>query len=374
MISAEHFYQFLLEKDVRFFTGVPDSLLKPFLSFVQDNADAGQHVITANEGLAIALASGYQLRTGQLPLVYLQNSGLGNIVNPVTSLADPEMYAIPMLLLIGWRGQPGTKDEPQHRKMGRITKPMLDALEIPVFLPEGDAPSILRTVGEAIATAQEAQRPVALLAGGNIFEPYSSSPIPDQYMLEREAVIASLINRLQGDEIVICTTGKIGREFEEQNRAAGGKMKAHLLSAGAMGHANHIALGLQEEGNTVVMLDGDGALLMHLGGLPTLATHHRGNFLHIVLNNGAHESVGGQPTGAFAIDLCTIAFSCGYSQAKQVSDQQELDQWLQDILPIRGLQFVEVRIKNSSRPNLGRPAGDPVQWKEELIRTIRKKK
>lgn len=371
MISPVRFYSFLSEHAVHFYTGVPDSLLKSFLSYVQEHAAPEDHVITANEGLAIALASGYHLRTGKVPLVYLQNSGLGNIVNPITSLADPEMYGIPMLLLIGWRGQPGTRDEPQHRKMGRITAALLEAMEIPLFRPEGDELEVLRTVEDAIVTAKEGERPVALLCA-DIFEPYTANPVPAIYPLEREAVIAALIAKLSGHETVICTTGKIGREFASQNEAAGQKIKASLLSVGAMGHANHIALGLQEEGRTVVMLDGDGALLMHLGSLPTIASQHRGNFLHVVLNNGTHESVGGQPTGAFGADLSAIAYACGYEHTQQIMDEEALQNWLNSIGQLKGLQFVEIRVKSSSRADLGRPDGDPLEWKESLVRALRK--
>jgi phosphonopyruvate decarboxylase len=300
MILPEHLYNFFQQHGISFYTGVPDSLLKYFLKYIHDNSSYDDHIIAANEGLAIALASGYHFRTGKLPLVYLQNSGLGNIINPLTSLADKEMYAVPILLLIGWRGRPGTKDESQHVKMGRITIPLLDVLEVPYYLLDADENSSFKKITKAIDEAIIEQKPVALLVQEEIFEKYEGIVQPGQYLLEREETIKKIITHLKGDEAVICTTGKIGREFYEQNISANKKIKKYLLSVGAMGHANHIALGIKMRSQEkVIVLDGDGALLMHMGALPTIAHNAINNFIHIVFNNGAHESVGGQPTEGF---------------------------------------------------------------------------
>ncbi len=219
MIRAEQLYDHLGREGISFYTGVPDSLLKNFLQYVQDHTAGEQHIITANEGLALALASGYYLQSGKLPLVYLQNSGLGNLVNPLSSLADQEMYGVPMILLIGWRGEPGIPDEPQHRKMGAITVPLLEVLGVPVFKLDQQSIDPLQIVSTAIQTAREKQNPVALLLSADIFEKvqYEKTTIPATLSLQRESVIRELINTLSGDETVICTTGKSGREFDEQN-------------------------------------------------------------------------------------------------------------------------------------------------------------
>lgn len=375
MILPEKLYHFFKEQGVEFYTGVPDSLLKDLLKYVQDHSATDEHIITANEGLAIALASGYHFRTGKLPLVYLQNSGLGNIINPLTSLADKEMYAVPMLLMIGWRGRPGTKDEPQHAKMGRIIFQLLDVLEIPHYTLRANQAFSFDKISEAIGLASKEQRPVALIVPENIFEEYKGVEEDEPYSLVREEVIAALISKLKGDETVVCTTGKTGREFYEQNKAAGQKIKKYLLSVGAMGHANHIALGLQMGSDEkLVVLDGDGALLMQMGALPTIAHHVKSNFIHIVINNGSHESVGGQPTEGFFADCCGIAKASGYPNTVSISNEKELNEWLKNGLNFSSLQFIEIKTNKKSRSDLGRPVGQPIEWRDDLMKALNKNK
>jgi phosphonopyruvate decarboxylase len=381
MIGPDRLYHFLGKNNVSFFTGVPDSLLKHFLKYIQDNATEQEHIITANEGLAVGLAAGYHFRTGRLPLVYLQNSGLGNIVNPLTSLADKEMYAVPMLFMIGWRGRPGTKDEPQHIKMGRITPDLLEVLEIPYYIIEENEKEAFERIGKAIEQATGENRPVALLLQEDIFEKYNGIPEPVSYSLVRENVIGQLIHHLKGDEIVVCTTGKAGREFYEQNKAAGNKISKYLLSVGAMGHASHIALGLQQPGQKIIMLDGDGAILMQMGALATIG-HHAGNdFIHIVINNGSHESVGGQPTEGFHTDLCEVAKACGYKSITRIVNEEEWLSWLNASAPLStgpsglpgtGPCFVEIRTNKQSRADLGRPPGKPGEWKKDFMNAVEK--
>lgn len=370
MIRAEQLYDHLGREGISFYTGVPDSLLKNFLQYVQDHTAGEQHIITANEGLALALASGYYLQSGKLPLVYLQNSGLGNLVNPLSSLADQEMYGVPMILLIGWRGEPGIPDEPQHRKMGAITVPLLEVLRVPVFKLDQQSSDPLQIVSTAIQTAREKQNPVALLLSADIFEKvkYEKTTIPATLSLQRESVIRELINTLSGDETVICTTGKSGREFDEQNKAAGNKIKKYFLSVGAMGHASHIALGIHlQNPSKTILIDGDGALLMHMGALPTISHFANKNFIHLLINNGCHESVGGQPTEAFRVDCTAIARASGYQHTFLIRNEQELNHWLQNSLSSSDTQFVEIRTNAISRPDLGRPAGDPQDWKNDFM-------
>jgi len=374
MIDPEKLYQFLQEKGVTFFSGVPDSLLKDFLKYLQDHSESDSHIITANEGLAIGLASGYHFATGKLPLVYLQNSGLGNIINPITSLADSEMYGVPVLLMIGWRGRPGHHDEPQHTKMGRITVSLLDVLEIPYFILETDEEISFNNISLAIKEATVNQKPVAILVPEGIFEPYTGKKEIDNYNLLREGVIKNLLTHLNGNEIVVCTTGKTGREFYEQNIAAGTKINKYMLSAGAMGHANHIALGLKlASEEKVIILDGDGAILMHMGSLPVIGHLAENNFIHIVLNNGSHESVGGQPTEGFFADFSAIAAASGYKIVVSISSEEELAHWLKNGLNESKTQFVEIKTSRVSRNDLIRPAGSPKQWKENLMSAIKQK-
>ncbi|MBP9103526.1 MAG: phosphonopyruvate decarboxylase [Chitinophagaceae bacterium] len=372
MIHPERLYNYLSQQGVDFYTGVPDSLLKDFLKYVQDHSTAEKNIITANEGLAVALASGYHFKTGKLPLVYLQNSGLGNIINPLTSLADKEMYSVPMLLLIGWRGRPGTTDEPQHKKMGRITIPLLDVLEVPHHFMDGDESFSFESIDKAISLALAEQKPVALIVPDGIFEKYEGAIKEDEYKLVREDVIGRIIAKLNGNEVVICTTGKSGREFYEANIAANNKIRKYLLSVGAMGHANHIALGVKGQSDKkVIMLDGDGALLMHMGSLPVIAHHAATNYIHVVINNGSHESVGGQPTEGFFADCCGIAKASGYKKIIRITNETELEEWLNDSLASSETQFVEIRTSRQSRSDLGRPTGSPVDWKNDFISALK---
>ena len=374
MIAAPRLYEFLRQNEVGFFTGVPDSLLKDFLKYLQDQEAADKHIITANEGLAIGLAAGHYFNTGKLSLVYLQNSGLGNTINPLTSLADKEMYGVPLLMMIGWRGRPGTKDEPQHIKMGRITIPLLEAMEMPMYLLDADEVSCFSKIRSACQQAMNEKRPVALLIPENIFEKYEGSVEQDDYTLQRENVIKKIIAALKGDETVVCTTGKIGREFYEQNIISGKKCKKYLLSAGAMGHANHIALGIKlRSDEKVIMLDGDGAILMHMGSLPAIASNVKNNFIHILINNGSHESVGGQPTAGFVADIALVASACGYKNVVSINNEDELDKWLESGLNDSSLQFVEIRTNRQSRPDLGRPNGQPSEWKEDFMKQTQNK-
>ena len=369
MIAVSRLYDCLQQNGIAFYTGVPDSLLKDFLKYLDDQEERNNHIITANEGLAIGLTSGYYFSTGKLPMVYLQNSGLGNTINPLTSLADKEMYAVPMLLMIGWRGRPGVKDEPQHVKMGRITIPLLEALEIPMYLVDEDEKGTFAKIAMASNQALKEKRPVALLVPEDVFEKYEGIKEKDNYTLEREHVIRMILSKLSGDEKVICTTGKIGREFYEQNASAHGKIQKYLLSAGAMGHASHIALGVHlNSEERVVLLDGDGALLMHLGALPTIANYANENFIHILINNGSHESVGGQPTTGFSSDLAKMAEASGFKHVVRVTNEKELERWLDSDFHEKKTQFVEIRTNRRSRKDLGRPAGSPIEWKEHFMR------
>jgi phosphonopyruvate decarboxylase len=373
MIAPENLYNFLEQQGINFYTGVPDSLLKYFLKFIQDRSKEGDHIITANEGLAIALASGYHFRTGKLPVVYLQNSGLGNIINPLTSLADKEMYAVPMLLVIGWRGRPGTNDEPQHVKMGKVTVPLLETMEVPYYILDTDETLTFKKIAEALTLALKEQQPVALLVPEKIFEKYTGADDPGMYTLYREEVLKKIIEHLSGSETVICTTGKTGREFYEQNLIAEKKITKYFLSAGAMGHAGHIALGMKHRSNEkVILLDGDGALLMHMGSLPTNARLVKDNFIHVVINNGCHESVGGQPTEGFFADCCAIAEACGYRETTSITDDDELKHWLSNGLLASKVQFVEIRTNKISRADLGRPAGNPIDWKNDFMSALKR--
>jgi phosphonopyruvate decarboxylase len=370
MIACSTFYQTLQQQGVGFFAGVPDSLLKDICAYITDQAGPGNHLITANEGAAVAVATGFHLATGGLGLVYLQNSGLGNLINPLTSLTDPEVYSIPMLLLVGWRGEPGVPDEPQHRKQGRITPRTLEALEIPfAVLPsqEAEAVAVLAT---AVKTARERNCPYALLVQKGTFEPYQfQGKTPDRYAIQRETALKLILNSLTNNEVVVSTTGMTSREVFEHREATQAGHARDFLTVGCMGHASQIALGIaaQKPDRQVYCLDGDGAVIMHLGGLAIVGAAQLANYKHVVVNNGAHDSVGGQPTVGFDIDLPTIAKACGYRWAESSAMVAEIPALLEQLRQTAGPALLEIRVNKGSRKDLGRPTTTPLENKRDFM-------
>jgi phosphonopyruvate decarboxylase len=375
MLECDLFFRQLSEQGFHFYAGVPDSLLKNFCAYVTDHADASSHIIAANEGNAVALASGHTLATNEPAVVYLQNSGLGNLVNPLTSLADPEVYSIPMLLLIGWRGEPGRPDEPQHVKQGRINNDLLDALEIPwAVLPE-EADAAGETLARMAGVMRERSGPVALVVRKGTFSPYKlqSAHIQAGLTLSREAAIEQVIKALDPHTIVVSTTGKPSREvFEIRKASAEDGVTRDFLTVGSMGHSSQIALGiaLAKPDRRVVIIDGDGALIMHMGGLGIIGERQPKNLYHIVVNNGAHESVGGQPTVGFKLDLPAIATACGYPTAQRVQSAEGLASVLPTFLSETGPTFLEIQVTLGSREDLARPDRSPRENKEAFMRFV----
>jgi len=359
MISPKIFYDLLIKNGVSFFSGVPDSLLKDFSACIADNAKPNSHVIAANEGGAVALAAGHHLATGKIGLVYMQNSGQGNAVNPLVSLADPEVYGIPMLLLIGWRGEPDIHDEPQHIKQGKITLKILETLGIPFEILPDSAIAVKKTIDKAVIRAKTLNTPFAFVVRKGTFEPYTLRK-PRQLVksrLLREEAIEIITNELNGDEILISTTGKTSRELFEVRENSGGSHEKDFLTVGSMGHSSQIALGvaMARPDKRVYCLDGDGALIMHMGALAIIGNIAPKNFKHIVLNNCAYESVGGQPTAAPSMNIPAIAQACGYRRVLRASDANELRQIFRNFKKTIGPTLLEVLIKQGSRSNLGRP-------------------
>lgn len=375
MISPASFYQNLKNVGVDYFTGVPDSLLKSFCAYVTDNTPNSNHVIAANEGAAVGLAIGYHLATGNVPLVYFQNSGLGNTVNPLMSLADPEVYSIPMLLLIGWRGEPDVKDEPQHVKQGRVMLQTLDAMEIPYQIICGDEDADAQAVKLAMQSANERSGVCALIVRKNSFEGYALPNSPQPYSMNREDAIKAVVDQLGPKDIVVATTGMASRELFEYRKACGQGHQADFLTVGGMGHASQIALGIayQKPDRRVICLDGDGAAIMHLGSMAVSGTSGLTNFKHIVINNGAHDSVGGQPTVGFDIDLVNIAQGCGYQNAQSVDSIAELNKSLSICLSSEKNILLEVRVNKGNRKDLGRPTKTPKQNKQGFMEFLSSK-
>lgn len=370
MIDPQQFIAHLQAQGVEFFTGVPDSLLKDFCACLEHMPRGGQHIISANEGGAVALALGYHLATRKVPLVYLQNSGLGNIINPLLSLADPEVYSVPLLLVIGWRGEPGVHDEPQHKKQGRVMLSMLGAMEIPYAILGPEMVDAGTALADAVTCARKTSGPYALVVKKGTFKSFvAPRGEKTEFPLSREEAIQQVIESLGERDILISTTGLPSREVYELRSKRGEGHERDFLTVGGMGHASQIALGiaLQKPERAVYCLDGDGALLMHMGALPISGVLKPRNFKHIVVNNGAHDSVGGQPTVALDIDVPGIARASAYESVFRAQTKQELQSSLVELQRSSGPSLLEVRVRCGARKDVGRPVTTPAQNKNAFM-------
>lgn len=369
MIDSHHFIANLQRLSVNFYTGVPDSLLKSFCACLLQTFPGDKHIIAANEGAAVALAAGHYLATKQLPLVYLQNSGLGNAINPLLSLADPEVYGIPMMLMIGWRGYPGTKDEPQHRKQGRVQNALLTGMEIPYFTLNA-ASGYEAILKEASSIALKQSKPVALVVEKDTFLPFrNESKSATAYPMTREEAITVILKQIHETDIVVSTTGMTSREiFEHRSNNEHGHHQDFLM-VGSMGHCSQIALGisLEKKHRKTYCIDGDGAVIMHMGSLTVIGAHAKDNFVHILLNNGSHDSVGGQPTTASTTDFSLIAGASGYRSVWTVKSEDELSEALRKARNSSGPVFIEVFVKKGARKDLGRPNRTPAENKLDFM-------
>ncbi|WP_408955682.1 phosphonopyruvate decarboxylase [Natroniella sp. ANB-PHB2] len=373
MIEVADFYKQLKDKEIEFFTGVPDSLLKDFCAYVTDNTSSENNIIVANEGNAIALAAGYHLATSNIGLVYMQNSGIGNAINPLLSLVDEEVYQIPMLLLIGWRGEPGKKDACQHIKQGAITLDLLETMGIPYSILPEDATESKKLITKAYKQMNSNNTPYAIVVKKGTFTNYSlKNKIENDFELSREEAIEKVLSKLK-DDILISTTGKISREvFEVREKFEQGHQKDFLM-VGSMGHASQIALAVasNKEDKNIFCLDGDGALIMHLGGLTTIGATKLKNYKHIVFNNGAHDSVGGQPTVGLNIDIEKIAKASGYKNTFQAESRNELEEKLELLIESEGPSLLEVKVKKGARKDLGRPSIGSIERKKLFMNYLK---
>ena len=368
-LSPQKFFEHLTARDLSFFAGVPDSLLKELCAYITASVPPEDHIITANEGAAVALAAGYYLATGKAGVVYMQNSGTGNAINPLLSLADPDVYAVPMLVIIGWRGEPGVKDEPQHVKQGRVQQKLIESLEYPceILAPDAAAEQLDRLVGEM----QRSSGPVVLLVRAESFEPYSAPKTRSDLDLGREEALTIIVENAEPDALFVSTTGKASRELFEIREARGEAHGRDFLTVGSMGHASMIALGIAgRTDRPVYCIDGDGAVLMHLGSLGIIGANPRSNFRHIVLNNGVHDSVGGQPTIGRGLNFATIASDLGYAASYRAETAEQLASALDAISTRPGPTMIELCVRPGARADLGRPTTTPRENKTAFMTTV----
>ena len=397
MINVDRFVGELKKAGMNFFTGVPDSLLKSFCAYVTDTCGEN-HVIAANEGGAVGLATGYYLATGKPALVYMQNSGQGNAVNPLASLADPDVYSIPMVLLVGWRGEPGVKDEPQHVKQGKVTISLFETLGIPTEILPDDEATALELTRKMTERTKAESRPVALVVRKGLFAEYKlQNKKPDIAALPREQAIEGVLRALPKDAVVVSTTGMISREVYETRERLGQDHSHDFLTVGAMGHASMIALGIAkaQSNRKVYCFDGDGASIMQMGNMAIVGQSRCCNLTHIVFNNAAHDSVGGQPTVGGDIDFEKIAEEFGYNVLQSPQDQyvgnegisvEEVASGMVRLISMEELSnqhkpeyfdelpkkpnFILFKVAKGARKDLGRPKEPPQVNKARYVKTL----
>ena len=367
MIRPNYFIEKLRGNGIDCFVGVPDSLLKNICAYITDHFDAQHNIISANEGTAVAFAAGHYLATGQPACVYMQNSGDGNIINPLASLTDPEVYNIPVLLLIGWRGRPGVYDEPQHVKQGKITTGLLNTMGINYDVLSKEEDKADKQIAKAIEALKN-KEVYALVIEKDTFEDYQLQDIEkNDLTMSREEAIRIVSSTLGEKDCIVSTTGMISRELFEYRVAMNQGHERDFLTVGSMGHANQIALGIAmaQPNRRVWCFDGDGATIMHMGSMAIIASKFPKNYVHVVFNNGAHDSVGGQPTVGLKIDLPAVAKAVGYKVTISVDNKEDLAAALNRIA--EGPILIEVKVKKGNRKNLGRPTTTPMQNKEALM-------
>lgn len=342
-----------------FYAGIPDSQLKELCNFLMNKygIDARHHVIAANEGNCVAIAAGYHLATGRVPVVYLQNSGQGNVINPVVSLLNDKVYAIPVVFIIGWRGEPGVYDEPQHVFQGEITLRLLEDMGIDAYaIGKETSDEELSTVMEIYKGNLVKGKSVAFVIKKGAISYDKKIDYVNTNAMIREEVIKHIVNA-SGENPVVCTTGKASRELFETRVTNCQSHKYDFLTVGSMGHSSSIAMGIAVNKPNVKVwcIDGDGAVLMHMGALAVLGTNAPSNMIHIIINNCSHETVGGMPTVASNIDLVSIAKACGYPNAVCVNTYEDLDRELKLAKSRNELSLIEVKCAIGSRADLGRP-------------------
>lgn len=374
MIRPEYFIEKLRESGIDCFAGVPDSLLKNMCAYITDHFDAAHNIIAANEGAAVGLAAGHYLATGRPACVYMQNSGEGNIINPLASLTDPEVYNIPVLLLIGWRGRPGVHDEPQHVKQGKVTTGLLNVMGINYEVLAKEEDKAEKQIAKAVQAIGD-KNAFALVIEKDTFDEYKLQNVEvNSLTMSREEAIQTVAAALGEKDCIVSTTGMISRELFEYRAAMNQSHERDFLTVGSMGHASQIALGiaLAQPERRVWCFDGDGAAIMHMGSMAIVANKAPKNYIHVVFNNGAHDSVGGQPTVGLKMDLPGVAKAVGYKNTYSVDNKDELVGVLNEVKRQEGPILVEVKVKKGNRKDLGRPTTTPIQNKEALMNFIAK--
>jgi len=368
MIDTRHFYNLLIKYDMDFFAGVPDSLLANLCACIKENTPQKNNIITANEGNAVAMCAGYHMATGKCGVVYMQNSGQGNAVNPLLSLADEEVYSIPMLLLIGWRGEPGKHDEPQHVKQGKVTLSLLETMSIEYSILD-------ENYEEQIAFAYDYMKrnnkPYAIVIRKGIFSDYKLNKVNTGYSLTREDALKIILDNLSSEDMVVSTTGKTSREIFELREKNNDGHSNDFLTVGSMGHTSSIAYGVcLGTDRDVYCVDGDGSFLMHMGSMAVIGSNIPKNFKYILNDNGVHESVGGQPTCSQNVDIPKILEACGFRIVHIAETKDEIVKGM-DLLKNEEKVCMIIHTRAGSRDDLGRPTTSTLENKKLFMEKLR---
>lgn len=373
MVNQQALFQELDKLGVKFFTGVPDSLLNDFCLYMTNNIPDSRHVMAANEGNAIGIAAGNYMATGNIPLVYMQNSGIGNATNPLLSLTHDCVYGIPMILVIGWRGDPSINDHAQHKKQGELTPVLMSDMDIPYEILDSDD-TVIEKFTWAVNKAKEISAPVALIVKKAILtQKEKKQTYADSKLMNREEAVAAVVDVLGGDAIYLGTTGRATREVHEQLIAHGIGEGHEWQNVGSMGHVSSVGLGLAlaRPNKRIVVFDGDAAAVMHMGALATNCRYKAGNMVHIVLNNGVNESVGGQPSAGYLIDLTTIAKACGYRiVGHAVETKEELQRIVNENQSGEMPLFIDVHVRQGIRSDMPKLNIDHKAQKEALMKNL----
>ncbi len=372
-MKCEELSEIFKKNDLTFFTGVPDSIFKDWMKFLADG-NGLTNIIACNECEATAIASGYHLATNKVGIVYMQNSGLGKCVNPLTSLISKEAYAIPTLLMIGWRGEPEKKDEPQHKMMGRIMLPLLDTLEIPYQILPNDIKQAEQVIKEMKELAEQKNYASAIIIKKDTLEEYVAQTfVKTNYEMSREDAIKLIVDNMDGEEVIVSTTGKTSRELFEY-RVARQEIPRDFYTVGSMGCSASIAnsIALQKPEKKIFIFDGDGAVLMQMGALSTIGHYKAKNLYHVIFDNTCHDSTGGQPTVSSTVDFKQIALSCGYRNAIKIETKDALIKTVKETKEKQGPNLFIVKVNKGARQDLGRPTTTPIENKEAFMQFLQK--
>jgi len=372
-VSPNVFYQQLKEREFEFFTGIPDSLLSDFLNYLGQNHPPNQNIVAANEGTAVAIASGYHLATKKFPVVFMQNSGIGNAVNPLLSLVDPRVYKIPMLLLMGWRGEPGKKDEPQHKVQGEVMTSMMEDLNLTFEVLPDYEEGVAAALDLALYHLKTRGTPYAFLVRRRTFLKYDYiAPRENKYPLSREEAMQIILDHIGKYDAVIAAQGFTSRELLEVRQKKGFELNQDFFCLGARGHASSVAMGVAvaKPSKTVFCFEGDGAFLTHMGAASQIGSKNLQNFKHVIFNNEVHESAGGSPSVGDVVDFAELAKGCGYKFTATATSEQEVIEGIKQLRETPGPGFLEIKVKLQTRHDLRGMVSTPKQNKEQFMKFL----